>query len=65
MRQILRERREQGSGLEGVKRLPTMTELYLSSCCTEVIDGMVPESEWRCSDMVVRDNEAAESSFGG
>ena len=41
-----------------------MIVLSLSSCWTEVIDGMVPESDWRCNDMVVRDNET-ESSFGG
>jgi hypothetical protein len=33
-----------------------MIVLSLSSCCTAFIDGMVPESEWRCIDMVVRDD---------
>ena len=45
-----------------MKRLPIMTVLSLSSCCTEVIDGMVPESEWRCSDMVVVQRDEADLS---
>jgi hypothetical protein len=42
----------------GVKGLPIMTVLSLSSCCIETIEGMVPESEWRCwGDMVAREYE--------
>jgi hypothetical protein len=51
-----------GQGVGGIKRLPMMIVLSLSSCCTAAMDGMVPESEWRCVDMVVWDDNSAESS---
>jgi len=37
-----------------------MTVLSLSSSCTAIIDGMVPESVWWCRDMLVIDDDERE-----
>ncbi len=47
-------------GRKRANLLPTMTVLSLSSSCTAIIDGMVPESVWWCRDMLVIDDDERE-----